>query len=133
MFDDRSILITGGTGSFGQKFVEHVLKNYNVRRLVVFSRDELKQYEMAHRISESDYPLLRYFIGDVRDRERLIVAFYTLKLRRWDCRRGRCSHGVGHRRTHPVQRVLDRGQQLHHLIERAGPARREPDRQNHHN
>jgi UDP-N-acetylglucosamine 4,6-dehydratase len=68
----RSILVTGGTGSFGQKFTEVVLRDHpDVRRLVVFSRDELKQYEMAQRFPAEDYPQLRYFIGDVRDKERL--------------------------------------------------------------
>lgn len=65
---DRSILITGGTGSFGQRFVRHVLDNHKPRRIVVYSRDELKQYEMAQAIQASQ---LRYFIGDIRDRERL--------------------------------------------------------------
>ncbi|MGE5145978.1 MAG: UDP-N-acetylglucosamine 4,6-dehydratase (inverting) [Candidatus Eiseniibacteriota bacterium] len=67
----KSILITGGTGSFGQKFVETVLRELKPKRLVVFSRDELKQYEMAQRLPESKYPALRYFIGDVRDRARV--------------------------------------------------------------
>ena len=67
-FDDKAILITGGTGSFGQKFTKLLLEKYNARRVVVFSRDELKQYEMAQEISA---PNLRYFIGDVRDEDRL--------------------------------------------------------------
>ena len=70
LLDGKSILVTGGTGSFGQQFVEHVLAHYKPKRLVVFSRDELKQYEMAQRFPESKYPCLRYFIGDVRDRDR---------------------------------------------------------------
>jgi UDP-N-acetylglucosamine 4,6-dehydratase len=61
-------LVTGGTGSFGQQFVKHVLAHYNPKRIVVYSRDELKQYEMAQAITA---PQLRYFIGDIRDRERL--------------------------------------------------------------
>lgn len=65
---DRSILITGGTGSFGQRFVRHILEHHKPRRIVVYSRDELKQYEMAQAIQA---PQLRYFIGDIRDRERL--------------------------------------------------------------
>lgn len=72
--DDRSILVTGGTGSFGQRFVETVLKRYQPRRLVIFSRDELKQFEMQQRFGEADYPCLRYFIGDVRDRNRMMRA-----------------------------------------------------------
>src|SRR3954469_25406910 len=71
MFNDRSILITGGTGSFGRKWVGNLLKNYNPRRVVVYSRDELKQYEMQQ---EFDQPAMRYFIGDVRDGERLRTA-----------------------------------------------------------
>ncbi len=73
--DGQSILVTGGTGSFGQKMVEHLLSHHKPRRLVVFSRDELKQYEMAQRYSESEYPCLRYFIGDVRDGKRVSRAF----------------------------------------------------------
>jgi len=64
-----NVLITGGTGSFGKKFVEIMLRDFHPKRLVVFSRDELKQHEM--RMSGLDDPSLRYFIGDVRDRERL--------------------------------------------------------------
>jgi UDP-N-acetylglucosamine 4,6-dehydratase/5-epimerase len=74
MLDGRSVLVTGGTGSFGQKLVEHILKNHKVRRLVVFSRDELKQYEMAQRFPVSKFPVMRYFIGDIRDRVRLMRA-----------------------------------------------------------
>jgi UDP-N-acetylglucosamine 4,6-dehydratase len=75
MLDDKNILITGGTGSFGKKFIEIVLKKYKPRRLIIFSRDELKQYEMAQVFSKEKYPCLRYFIGDVRDKERLHRAF----------------------------------------------------------
>lgn len=75
MIENQKILITGGTGSFGKKFVETILKrNPEVPRLVVFSRDELKQYEMAQQFSPGAHPGLRYFIGDVRDRERLLRA-----------------------------------------------------------
>ncbi|MAS10512.1 UDP-N-acetylglucosamine 4,6-dehydratase (inverting) [Salinisphaera sp.] len=71
MFNDKSILITGGTGSFGKKYTETLLKRYKPRRLVIFSRDELKQFEMSQ---EYDDPCMRYFIGDVRDRDRLTQA-----------------------------------------------------------
>ena len=72
----KSILITGGTGSFGKKFVETILKKHpEVRRLIVFSRDELKQYEMSQIFPQGKYPCMRYFLGDVRDKERLMRAF----------------------------------------------------------
>lgn len=71
-FNDASILITGGTGSFGKAFIRSVLTKYpRVKRLVVFSRDELKQYEMSQQFKEIDHPGLRYFLGDVRDEARL--------------------------------------------------------------
>jgi UDP-N-acetylglucosamine 4,6-dehydratase len=75
MLKDKTILITGGTGSFGQKATEIILKKYRPRRLIIFSRDELKQFEMSQIYSMSDYPCIRYFIGDVRDKERLYRAF----------------------------------------------------------
>jgi UDP-N-acetylglucosamine 4,6-dehydratase (inverting) len=69
--NDRSILITGGTGSFGKKFTEMILCRYpNVKRLVIYSRDELKQFEMSHLFPKDKYPQLRFFIGDVRDPQR---------------------------------------------------------------
>lgn len=71
MFDSKSILITGGTGSFGKKYVKTLLERYKPRRLIVYSRDELKQYEMQQTFNA---PCMRYFIGDVRDRERLTQA-----------------------------------------------------------
>jgi UDP-N-acetylglucosamine 4,6-dehydratase len=71
MFDDKSILITGGTGSFGRKYVATLLARHKPRKIIVFSRDELKQFEM-----QQDYnaPCMRYFLGDVRDRDRLVQA-----------------------------------------------------------
>jgi UDP-N-acetylglucosamine 4,6-dehydratase/5-epimerase len=71
MFNNKSILITGGTGSFGQRYVKTLLARYKPARLVVFSRDELKQYEMQQRY---DSPVMRYFLGDVRDPDRLMQA-----------------------------------------------------------
>ncbi|HOI84214.1 MAG TPA: UDP-N-acetylglucosamine 4,6-dehydratase (inverting), partial [Campylobacterales bacterium] len=71
MFNGKTILITGGTGSFGKKFIKTVLQNYSPKKLIVYSRDELKQYEMA---SEYNAPCMRYFIGDVRDGDRLLKA-----------------------------------------------------------
>lgn len=76
MLNNKTILVTGGTGSFGHKFVEIVLERFpKIKKLIVFSRDELKQYEMAQRFPVSRYPQIRFFLGDVRDRERLKLAF----------------------------------------------------------
>ena len=72
MLNTRSVLITGGTGSFGKKFVETILNQYpNVNRIVIYSRDELKQFELKQKYPHDKYPQLRFFIGDVRDAERL--------------------------------------------------------------
>jgi UDP-N-acetylglucosamine 4,6-dehydratase len=72
MLNKKSILITGGTGTFGKAFVKTIIERFpEVSRLVIFSRDELKQYEMAQQFPESKYAALRYFIGDVRDADRL--------------------------------------------------------------
>ncbi|RVU36980.1 UDP-N-acetylglucosamine 4,6-dehydratase (inverting) [Hwanghaeella grinnelliae] len=70
----KNILVTGGTGSFGHAFVKSVIERYTPERLIIFSRDELKQYEMAQVFSDTEHPFLRYFIGDVRDLERLKMA-----------------------------------------------------------
>ncbi len=70
----KSVLVTGGTGSFGKAFVRHVLATGAPKRLIVFSRDEQKQFDMQHEFPMKAYPALRYFIGDVRDRERLQMA-----------------------------------------------------------
>jgi len=71
MFNNKSILITGGTGSFGKKYVKTILARYTPKRLIIYSRDELKQYEMQQNYNHS---CMRYFIGDVRDEERLRQA-----------------------------------------------------------
>jgi UDP-N-acetylglucosamine 4,6-dehydratase len=71
---DMVVLVTGGTGSFGKKFTEAMLTRHPPKKLIIFSRDELKQHEMRHTFSEEKYPCIRYFIGDVRDRERLYRA-----------------------------------------------------------
>lgn len=75
MFNGKSILITGGTGSFGKAATRIILESYKPKRLVIFSRDEYKQFEMAQQYPVSRHPSLRYFIGDVRDRERVNRAF----------------------------------------------------------
>ena len=74
--NNKSILITGGTGSLGKALTENIFKKWpNVKRLVIFSRDEQKQFIMAQDYPVSEYPQIRFFIGDVRDKERLIRAF----------------------------------------------------------
>lgn len=76
MLNGKTILITGGTGSFGRAFVERIFACYpEVARVVILSRDELKQYEMAQQFPQDKYPQIRFFIGDVRDKERLRRAF----------------------------------------------------------
>ena len=75
MFSGKSILITGGTGSFGNKFVDTILRDYpDVKKIVIYSRGELKQYEMKQKYPEKEYRMLRYLIGDVRDADRLKMA-----------------------------------------------------------
>jgi len=75
MLNGKTVLVTGGTGSFGRRFTQIALAQYNPKRLIVFSRDELKQSEMHAHFGEDQYPSIRYFIGDVRDRDRLYRAF----------------------------------------------------------
>lgn len=80
MIDNKSILITGGTGSFGKKFIETVLRRYKPKKLIVYSRDELKQFEMQQVWpDDADIPI-RYFIGDVRDYHRLKTAMYGVDI-----------------------------------------------------
>jgi UDP-N-acetylglucosamine 4,6-dehydratase len=76
--NDKSVLVTGGTGSFGRHFVKTVIENYKPRRLVIYSRDELKQYEMQQIFPMDQHPFMRYFIGDVRDRDRLDMALNNI-------------------------------------------------------
>lgn len=77
LFNGRSILITGGTGSFGKAFIKALLQDYSPRRVIIYSRDELKQFEMQQ---EYDDPCMRYFIGDVRDASRLRTAMTDVEL-----------------------------------------------------
>jgi len=77
----KSILITGGTGSFGQAFVKYVLENYpDVRKLAIYSRDELKQFDMSEKFNEKNYPAIRYYLGDVRDLQRLKFALEDIDI-----------------------------------------------------
>ena len=75
MFTGRSIMVTGGTGSFGKKFITMLLNKYNPERVIVYSRDELKQFEMQQTFNN---PCMRYFLGDVRDKDRLLRAMYKV-------------------------------------------------------
>lgn len=76
MLKNKSILITGGTGSLGKTLTKHILaKHANIRKLIIFSRDEQKQFQMAQEYPADKYPQIRFFIGDVRDKERVIRAF----------------------------------------------------------
>ena len=75
MFNEKNILITGGTGSFGKKFIENLLRKHSPKKVIVFSRDELKQFEMQQKFNQ---PCMRYFIGDVRDEGRLKQAMYQV-------------------------------------------------------
>ena len=75
MINNKTILITGGTGSFGKKFIQTLLEKYRPTKIIIYSRDELKQFEMQQsEIFKSSNVLVRYFIGDVRDLRRLIMA-----------------------------------------------------------
>ena len=75
MFDQKVVMVTGGTGSFGKKFIDTVLLNHsNLKKLIVFSRDEMKQFELRQKYPQDKYPQIRYFIGDVRDRARVTQA-----------------------------------------------------------
>ena len=80
MLNNKSILITGGTGSLGKELTKTILSKWpNIKRLVIYSRDEQKQFQMAQEFPESKYPAIRYFIGDVRDLERLKRAFNDIE------------------------------------------------------
>lgn len=77
MLNGKSVLVTGGTGSFGNRFTEILFRDFKPREVIIFSRDELKQFEMAKRFPPSQYPI-RYFLGDIRDKERLQRAFTNI-------------------------------------------------------
>ena len=78
MLSGKTVLITGGTGSFGHTFIPLILERYNPRKLIIYSRDEVKQWEMAKEFAGD--PRLRFFVGDVRDRERLYRALDGVEL-----------------------------------------------------
>lgn len=80
MFKNKNIIITGGTGSFGKEFVKFVLKNYSPKKIVIFSRDELKQFEFSNYLKNNGFESkrVRFFIGDVRDKNRLSLAFQSM-------------------------------------------------------
>src|SRR5258708_15979606 len=80
MFEEKSVLITGGTGSFGHECVRTLLRQGGLRRLIIYSRDELKQFEMAQEFPENRHECMRYFIGDVRDRDRLVMAMQCVDI-----------------------------------------------------
>lgn len=75
MLNNKKVLITGGTGSFGKQFIKTILERYqDVSKIIIYSRDELKQFEIKQQYPQKDYPQLRFFIGDVRDKNRMIQA-----------------------------------------------------------
>ncbi len=75
MLNDKTVLITGGTGSFGKQFIKTIIERYtNVKKIIIYSRDELKQFEIKQQYPPKDFPQLRFFIGDVRDQQRMIQA-----------------------------------------------------------
>ena len=74
MFDNKTIFISGGTGSFGYRFIENVINNYKPKKIIVYSRDEYKQYKMQQKFPTKEYSFMRFFLGDVRDLERLKSA-----------------------------------------------------------
>jgi UDP-N-acetylglucosamine 4,6-dehydratase (inverting) len=74
MLNNKTVFISGGTGSFGQQFIDQVVKNFKPKKLIVFSRDELKQFEMKKKFSDKELKNIRFFIGDIRDKERVSQA-----------------------------------------------------------
>ena len=79
--NNKSILLTGGTGSFGKQFLQNAVNKYKkIKRLVIFSRDEFKQFELQKKFNTTKYPFLRFFVGDVRDKERLKSALKEIEI-----------------------------------------------------
>lgn len=77
---NKAVLITGGTGSLGHALTKYLITNCKLKRLVIFSRDEFKQFNMSQLYSETKYPFIRYFIGDIRDKERVKKAFSNIDI-----------------------------------------------------
>jgi len=80
MFDNKVILVTGGTGSFGKEFIRFVIKNYKFKKIIIFSRDELKQHEFRISLSDKELKKVRFFIGDIRDKNRLKMAMQDVNI-----------------------------------------------------
>ena len=74
MFNNKNLLITGGTGSFGSSFCKHILRKYKPKKIIIYSRDELKQSIMEKKFNSKDQKITRFFIGDIRDLDRLTLA-----------------------------------------------------------
>ena len=77
---NNSILVTGGTGSFGKEFIKQCLLHHQPKKVIIFSRDELKQWEMSNKFPQSKYPGIRFFLGDIRDQARLSRAFEEIDI-----------------------------------------------------
>ena len=76
MFNNKTILITGGTGTFGSSFLSYIINNYKPKKVIIFSRDEFKQFHLAEKLKRhKNFNKIRFFLGDVRDYERLLIAF----------------------------------------------------------
>ena len=80
MFTNKTIMITGGTGSFGNRFINKFLEKFNPRKVIVYSRDEYKQFIMSQKFPPSEYPQIRFLLGDVRDLDRLVTAFQEVDI-----------------------------------------------------
>ena len=80
MINNKNIFITGGTGSFGKMFTKFIIKNFKPKKLIIFSRDELKQFEMKQELSKKKLSFLRFFIGDIRDEDRLETAMKDIDI-----------------------------------------------------
>ena len=78
MFNDSTILITGGTGSFGQQYARTIYDRYRPKKLIIYSRDEQKQFDKSHEFNSQSYSGIRFFIGDVRDKDRLQIAMHDV-------------------------------------------------------